>query len=403
MAVGGAERTLAVYNALREHLPLAALAANAPVPRGRDTGLASVRPKISESYRARGCRRRSEAGASWRASSVGARPRAGCRGRALVVGASAALSPRHAGVARPGRADHAGRRGGDRRGHSSSGGLAGRASRRWRGRGDPVPTWRIEENRWAACRHGVEAARGPPHRGAPAGPREPACADRRLEPEAGRLGRRTPSSTPASWWREMARCGSASGVCAEAGAWPWLAEWFATPGSRRRRGKGARWRRCPRRGAHQRVALRALAGPPGARPRARRVPVLRTVGRRGPTARAVLLLRASLRRSARSGRALGMGSVAAGIARRAGGVFERRSRRARRAKRFGPARRDGPGATGHRRSGRRPVALALRRAPRRRGPDDRVHDPPLRVSAKGGRSPFLGAARASAARPRRRS
>jgi carboxylate-amine ligase len=48
VAVGGAERTLAVYNALRGHLPeLAALAANAPFLAGRDTGLASVRPLIS--------------------------------------------------------------------------------------------------------------------------------------------------------------------------------------------------------------------------------------------------------------------------------------------------------------------------------------------------------------------
>ncbi|MBV9464649.1 MAG: YbdK family carboxylate-amine ligase [Solirubrobacterales bacterium] len=49
VAVGGAERTLAVYNALRGWLPvLAALAASAPFYEGRDTGLASVRPKISE-------------------------------------------------------------------------------------------------------------------------------------------------------------------------------------------------------------------------------------------------------------------------------------------------------------------------------------------------------------------
>jgi carboxylate-amine ligase len=46
VAVG--ERTLEVYNALRGHLPeLAALAANAPFHAGRDTGFASVRPLIS--------------------------------------------------------------------------------------------------------------------------------------------------------------------------------------------------------------------------------------------------------------------------------------------------------------------------------------------------------------------
>ncbi len=48
IALRGAERTLAVYNAMRAYLPmLAALAANAPVHEGRDTGLASIRPLIS--------------------------------------------------------------------------------------------------------------------------------------------------------------------------------------------------------------------------------------------------------------------------------------------------------------------------------------------------------------------
>src|SRR4051794_3331042 len=49
VAVRPAERALAVYNALRGHLPaLAALAANAPFYAGRDTGLQSVRPKIAD-------------------------------------------------------------------------------------------------------------------------------------------------------------------------------------------------------------------------------------------------------------------------------------------------------------------------------------------------------------------
>ena len=49
VAVGDAERALAVYNALRSYLPeLAALAANAPFHAGIDTDLASVRPKIAE-------------------------------------------------------------------------------------------------------------------------------------------------------------------------------------------------------------------------------------------------------------------------------------------------------------------------------------------------------------------
>ena len=49
VAVPGADRALAVHNALRSYLPdLAALAGNAPFHEGRDTGLASLRPKLCE-------------------------------------------------------------------------------------------------------------------------------------------------------------------------------------------------------------------------------------------------------------------------------------------------------------------------------------------------------------------
>lgn len=49
VAIGSAERAIAVFNRLRSYLPeIAALAANAPFHEGRDSGLASVRPKISE-------------------------------------------------------------------------------------------------------------------------------------------------------------------------------------------------------------------------------------------------------------------------------------------------------------------------------------------------------------------
>jgi glutamate---cysteine ligase / carboxylate-amine ligase len=48
VAVRGADRALAVYNALRSYLPeLAALAAGAPFYEGRDSGLASVRSRLS--------------------------------------------------------------------------------------------------------------------------------------------------------------------------------------------------------------------------------------------------------------------------------------------------------------------------------------------------------------------
>ena len=49
VAPGDADGALAVYNALRSHLPeIAALAANAPFFDGKDTGLASIRPLIAQ-------------------------------------------------------------------------------------------------------------------------------------------------------------------------------------------------------------------------------------------------------------------------------------------------------------------------------------------------------------------
>ena len=51
IGVPGAERALAVYNALRSYVPeLAALGANSPFSDGVDTGMASVRPKFNEIY-----------------------------------------------------------------------------------------------------------------------------------------------------------------------------------------------------------------------------------------------------------------------------------------------------------------------------------------------------------------
>jgi carboxylate-amine ligase len=48
VAIRGPDRALAVYNAMRSHLPeLAAFAANAPFYEGRDSGLASVRSRLS--------------------------------------------------------------------------------------------------------------------------------------------------------------------------------------------------------------------------------------------------------------------------------------------------------------------------------------------------------------------
>jgi carboxylate-amine ligase len=157
VAVGGADRTLAVYNALRAHLPeLAALAASAPWHEGRDTGLASVRPLISGQLPRQGI---PPPIASWDDFAQdlrwGARtgwipgqrswwwelrphPAFGTLEvrvpdpQATVADAAAVAAVVHALVARL-AADHD----------------AGRSF-------ETAPSWRIGENRWSACRWGVE-------------------------------------------------------------------------------------------------------------------------------------------------------------------------------------------------------------------------------------------------------
>jgi carboxylate-amine ligase len=151
VAVGGADRTLAVYNALRSHLPLlAALAANAPFHDGEDTGLASMRPVVGRMLPRQGVPPALE---SWDAFAEALRwvgdpglwwwelrphPRFGTLelrvpdAQTHIDEAAAVAAVAHALVA------HLAER------HDS---------------GDSLPcdeTWRIEENRWSACRHGVE-------------------------------------------------------------------------------------------------------------------------------------------------------------------------------------------------------------------------------------------------------
>ena len=158
VAVGGHARTLAVYNALRSYLPeLAALSANAPFYAGQDTGLASVRPKICDLLPRQGI---PPAIRSWDAyaedlrwgASAGAlpvpgrwwwelRPHLACGTLELRVPDSQVTVADAAAVAAVA--------------HCLLGWLAARHDA-----GDlpePDPTWRIEENRWAACRHGLDA------------------------------------------------------------------------------------------------------------------------------------------------------------------------------------------------------------------------------------------------------
>jgi glutamate---cysteine ligase / carboxylate-amine ligase len=157
VAVGGAGRTLAVYNALRAYLPeIAALAANAPFYEGADSGMASVRPKIAELLPRQGVPPAIE---SWEAfatelrwgAAAGAVPEPRLWWWELrphpafgtlevrVADAQTTLADAAAIVATV---------------HALVGWLAGRHDD-----GETLAasaTWRIEENRWSAARDGVE-------------------------------------------------------------------------------------------------------------------------------------------------------------------------------------------------------------------------------------------------------
>jgi carboxylate-amine ligase len=142
VAVGSADATLAVYNALRGHLPeLAALAANAPFHAGRDTGFASVRPLIGGLLPRQGI---PPALPSWaafgamlewgRASGTAVEPRRWWWDTQTTVAEAAAV------------AAYA---------HTLVAWLLERHEA-----GEPLgapESWRIAENRWAAARHGLDA------------------------------------------------------------------------------------------------------------------------------------------------------------------------------------------------------------------------------------------------------
>ncbi len=172
VAVGEAERALAVYNAARSYLPcLAALGANAPIYEGGDTGLASVRPEIcrllprqgvppvleswealAETYRW-GAAFGSFSSRSWWWE-LRPHPRYGTLefrvpdGQSDVAGAAALAAVAQALVVWLGE-------------------------RHEDGEALPVaPAWQIEENRWSACRHGVEGAMADLRSGAPRSTRE---------------------------------------------------------------------------------------------------------------------------------------------------------------------------------------------------------------------------------------
>lgn len=157
VGVGGADRALAVYNVARSYLPLlAALAANAPYYEGRDTGLASVRPKLSELLPRQGVPPALE---SWEHLS-----------RILAWGASSGnfatartwwweLRPHTIYGTLEFRVPDAQSNVADAMAIAATTQslVAWLAERHEAGERDHVAeTWAIAENRWSACRHGVE-------------------------------------------------------------------------------------------------------------------------------------------------------------------------------------------------------------------------------------------------------
>jgi carboxylate-amine ligase len=190
VAVGGCDRALAVYNALRSHLPeLAALGANAPYHGGGDTGLASVRPTISATLPRQGV---PPAFATW-AELAGAMAwgrRAGALPEPRLWWWELRLHPLHGTVevrvpdaqgtvwetAALGAVVHAL--------------VADLARRHDAGEALPVaPTWRIEENRWSALRHGLDGTLADLVTGEPASTRERLDALlERLRPAAHEVG-----------------------------------------------------------------------------------------------------------------------------------------------------------------------------------------------------------------------
>lgn len=157
VAIGDAGRALSVYNTVREYLPaLAALGAAAPFYAGRDTGLASVRPKLgdllprqgvppalrswveyAEALRRGAPRAPAFADAQWwwearlhpvhgtleiRVPDTQATAADTAAVAAVVHALVATLADRHDAGALP----------------------------------EPAAPWVIAENRWSACRHGVE-------------------------------------------------------------------------------------------------------------------------------------------------------------------------------------------------------------------------------------------------------
>jgi carboxylate-amine ligase len=190
VAVRPADCALAVYNALRGHLPLiAALAANAPYHAGEDTGLASVRPTISTLLPRQGVPppmaswEELEAAVDWGMAS-------GAMGHRSQWWWEARLHPEFGTVEVrvPDTQTTVGETGAIA---AFVHALVVRLAER-HADGDELtaaPSWRIAENRWSACRYGLEGTMADLVTGKPAPTRERIGALlAELEPVAQRLG-----------------------------------------------------------------------------------------------------------------------------------------------------------------------------------------------------------------------
>ena len=228
--VPGAERAVAVYNRLRSYLPeLAGLAANAPLYVGHDTGLASIRPKISEKLPRQGMPP-PLAGLEDLARALSWGARSGALAELTTWWWELRLHPFHGTVEV--RVPDQQTTVGDTAAvaavaHSLVAHLAARYDEGERSASHP--TWRIEENRWSACRHGLDGTFADLDTGEPHDARERVLdLLSELEPTARRLGcseelagaRALATHSGAQRQREAASAGGAETAAR------WLAEQF---------------------------------------------------------------------------------------------------------------------------------------------------------------------------------
>jgi carboxylate-amine ligase len=190
VAIRPGARAVAVYNELRSYLPyLAALAANSPFHGGEDTGLASVRPKIAENLPRQGISPALPS-LSALADELLWFSRAGALNDPASWWWELRLHPRYGTVEL--RVPDA------QNGLGDAAGIVGLAQALCVWLADrydagelppPSPTWRIEQNRWAACRDGLDASLADPDTGRTASARDRIAAlVQELMPTACQLG-----------------------------------------------------------------------------------------------------------------------------------------------------------------------------------------------------------------------